>query len=39
MYQLGGAALFLSSNDLQIGRGEPLQDTARACFRATSTGS
>jgi len=29
MYQLGGQALFLSSNDLQIGRGEPLQDTAR----------
>ena len=29
MYQLGGQALFLSSNDLQIGRGEPVQDTAR----------
>ena len=29
MYQLGGQALFLSSRDLQIGRGEPVQDTAR----------
>ena len=29
MYQLGGYPLFLSSNDLQIGRGEPVQDTAR----------
>ena len=29
MYQLGGHALFLSSRDLQIGRGEPVQDTAR----------
>ena len=29
MYQLGGTALFLSSRDLQIGRGEPVQDTAR----------
>ena len=29
MYQLGGYPLFLSSNDLQIGRGEPIQDTAR----------
>lgn len=29
MYQLGGSALFLSSHDLQIGRGEPVQDTAR----------
>jgi ornithine carbamoyltransferase len=33
MYQLGGAALFLSANDLQIGRGEPLQDTARVLSR------
>ena len=29
MYQLGGNALFLSNRDLQIGRGEPVQDTAR----------
>ena len=29
MLQLGGHALFLSSNDLQIGRGEPISDTAQ----------
>lgn len=29
MTQLGGYPLFLSSNDLQIGRGEPVEDTAR----------
>ncbi len=29
IYQLGGIGLFLSKNDLQLGRGEPLKDTAR----------
>ena len=29
IYQLGGVGLFLSSNDLQLGRGEPLKDTSR----------
>ena len=33
MYQLGGHPLFLSANDLQIGRGEPVQDTARVLSR------
>ena len=33
MYQLGGSALFLSGNDLQIGRGEPIKDTARVMSR------
>ena len=33
MYQLGGQALFLSNRDLQIGRGQPVQDTARVLSR------
>ena len=33
MHDLGGYPLFLSSNDLQIGRGEPTEDTARVLSR------
>lgn len=33
MHQLGGHALFLSARDMQIGRGEPVQDTARVLSR------
>ena len=33
IHQLGGTGLFLSGNDLQIGRGEPIKDTARVLSR------
>jgi len=33
MFHLGGLGMFLSKNDLQIGRGEPIQDTARVLAR------
>lgn len=33
IYQLGGVGLFLSSNDIQLGRGEPIKDTARVISR------
>ncbi|GAB7387989.1 ornithine carbamoyltransferase [Bacillaceae bacterium] len=33
MYQLGGSALFLNRNDLQLGRGEPVSDTAQVLSR------
>lgn len=33
IYQLGGTGLFLSSKDIQLGRGEPMKDTARVLGR------
>lgn len=33
MYQLGGHALFLSKNDIQLGRGEPISDMAQVMSR------
>ena len=33
IYELGGVGLFLSSNDIQLGRGEPMKDTARVISR------
>lgn len=33
MYQLGGYPMYLSASDMQIGRGEPIEDTARVLSR------
>lgn len=36
MYQLGGQALFLGRNDIQLGRGEPIGDTGQTLSRYTN---
>ncbi|MGH8748757.1 MAG: ornithine carbamoyltransferase, partial [Burkholderiales bacterium] len=33
MHQLGGAAIFLSTRDSQLGRGEPVEDAAQVISR------
>ena len=30
--ELGGKVIFLTANDIQLGRGEPIKDTRRACW-------
>ena len=37
MAQLGGTALYLNANDMQLGRGEPIKDTARVLSRYLDT--
>jgi ornithine carbamoyltransferase len=37
IHELGGNPLFLNRNDIQIGRGETIEPTRRACCRASCT--